>query len=226
MVMILATSITEPYLEKSELFFSSAVKHFKGVRICFCIGFKTKIPGWKCVEVPLPLACNWQPTNRVDYGCLQHGEFVKYYRFKDSDIVLFTDSDMVLQRDFDFNYTGGFCVTNSSFPPTKLTEVSSNIGGPGYVNDKNEFCTGFIIASVKLWKELYKEVYKNIMFLNHYNHHAAWQLLINIIVADRFKYIVLPPVYCCADWYTGTQASGRPLMVDDEVVYFNHTKFN
>jgi len=227
--MILATSITESYLQKSKPFFASGVKYFIGKRICFCIGFNCTIEGWETVNVPLPLKCNWQPTNRENYHSLQHGEFINHYNFSDDDMVCFCDSDMVLQRPFDVDFVGnGFYVTRSSFPATHLNDVSKNLG----YNDKidgYEFCTCIIVAKVYLWRELFSKVVRNYKpFLHNYNHHAAWQLLINKLIINHLPYSIVPSVYCCAHWYSGTPAKyvGGKLMIKNEVVYFNHTKFN
>lgn len=238
--MILATSITEPYLIKSKTFFESAVKYFEGKRICFCIGFKTEIEGWEIVTVPIEsLQINWQPVNRKDYHSLQHGEFIKHYNFDPEDVIIFCDSDMVLQKDWDVKLNIEACsfyVTNGSFPATTLRSVISNIGCSNPVEvatkysieiDEVEFCTCFMIASADSWRLLYNRVRINKGFLNYFNHHATWQLLINILVKATFKLEILPPTICCADWYSGTPANclGDTLLVGSRVVYFNHTKF-
>ncbi len=234
--MILTTSITQQYLEKSKPFFESTVKNFPGKRICFCIGFITDIEGWETVEVPT-LEINWQPANRKEYYSLQHGEFTKYYNFEATDVVLFCDSDMILQRKWDMDIKfepGTFYVSQSSFPPTPLKQVVDNLGGNIEVikkydiGDETEFCAAFMIASVESWKILYNRVKINRSFLNNFIHHAAWQLLINYLVQATFKYYIVPPRICSADWYNGSPASysGDYLVVEREVVYFNHTKFN
>ena len=189
--MILATSITQPFLLRSQPFFESTVKHFDGKRICFCIGFNCEIKGWETVEVPInSLSITWQPANRKDYYCLQHGEFTKFYKFDPTEVIAFCDSDMVLQRDWDLKLNvepSSFYVTNSSFPPTTLRDVISNIGctNPAEVVnkymigiDEREFCTCILIANADAWRMLYNRVKINKGFLNYFNHHATWQLLI------------------------------------------------
>lgn len=239
--MILATSITKSYLDKSKPFFDSAVKHFHGTRICFCIGFSCEIKGWETVNVPIEsLQINWQPYNRNNYHSLQHGEFTRHYIFNPKEIIIFCDSDMVMQKDFyyyDIDNLSTFCVTDSSFPPTKIYNVIENLKcsypdlvmrGYGIGYDETESCACFMIANIESWKLLYKRVYANKSFLKHFRHHAAWQLLISILIKATFDYEVLKPVICCADWYTGSPAKyvGDKLMIDGKEVYFNHTKFN
>ena len=74
-------------------------------------------------------------------------------------------------------------------------------------------------------------------FLDNFTHHAAWQLLINTAVYNHFKPYLLPPFMVNASWYEGTMAAvidgkltiecdGKNGTIVDEVVYFNHSKFN
>lgn len=240
--MIIATSITSDYFVKSMPFFDSVNKHFKGERICFCIGFHAELEGWKMVYVdPESIQCKWKPKNRKGYISLQHGEFHRFYRFNDDDQVLFIDSDMILQRKFEttLEFKNKFLVTRSSFPSTTLEDVCKNLScklTPEQWLDKHqltindqEFCAAFIIASIKEWTKLFREVrvvYKD--FLSDFEHHAAWQLLINVAIMKCHRYEILPPLIQNAEWYSGTEAKvvDDILMWKDEVVYFNHTKFN
>jgi hypothetical protein len=237
--MIIATSITEPYLEKSRPFFESVNKYFIGKRICFTIGFTTEIEGWETVTVPIEaLACQWQPQNRKDFYCLQHGEFVNFYPFKEDDTIMFCDSDMILQREWDVKINfdkDSFYVTQCSFPPTTLWNVVDNLGGTREVinkysigEDEKEFCTCLLIANAAAWRVLKNRARINKEFLYHFKHHAALQLLINMFVLATFKLEILPYKICCADWYTGTPANyvGDSLFHGRELVYFDHTKFN
>lgn len=224
--MILATSITPAYLEKSKPFFDSVNKYFDGKKICFTIGFKTDIEGWETVEAEPE--CKWTPENRKDYGCLQHGEFIKHYPFLDSDQVLFCDSDMILQREFKTNFKlEGFIVSDCSFPAQTLQEASENLGKK-YSGQGKEFCTCWMLATAKDWKELFNKVRANYGFLNDYTHHAAWQLLINRIANKAFNVFRIDPVFCTADWYKGSEAVYEEgiLKVKGETVFFNHHKFN
>ena len=243
--MIIATSITESYLEKSKPFFESVNKNFKGKKICFTLGFIILIDGWETIYVPLDkIKCQWQPRNRYDYYSLQHGEFVKFYDFKDEDQVLFLDSDMILQRPIDdllLTSKGTFFVTDSSFPAAKIKDV---IQYPEYdfrgnlekfceehhIDDNTkEFCAAFMYANVKAWRGLYAIVKSiHLYFLPHFAHHAAWQTLINIVILNHFPYIRLNPIVCNATWYSGTKVVRRDnkLMYQNSMVYFVHTKFN
>lgn len=242
--MIIATSITEEYLEKSKPFFESANKHFEGEKICFCIGFICQIEGWDVVYVPIEgLKCKWQPKNRKNYYSLQHGEFVEWYNFKDNETILFVDSDMILQRPFDialdFKETD-FYTTDSSFPATLLQDaaINLNVKAPIDFFDKfnitsdsseEEFCAAWMTASVKNWKKLFKLTKSNYLeFLSYFEHHAAWQLLINYTIINYFRYKKLAPNIQNAIWYSGTSAQIKndTLFYQDKTVYFNHTKFN
>jgi hypothetical protein len=238
--LTLATSITQPYLERSKPFFESAVKYWPGDKICFCIGFTCEIEGWNTVIVPEDsLQFDWRPINRKNYYSLQHGEFIDHYKFDPNEIIVFCDSDMLLQRKWDVKLNiepGGFFVTNSSFPATTLRNVISNIGcsdpiGVAIKYDigvtETEFCTCFMIASATDWRLLFSRVKINRSFMNYFNHHAAWQLLLNVLVPVTFKMEVLPPTICCADWYSGSPANYvyDTLMVGSKVVYFDHHKF-
>jgi hypothetical protein len=243
-MMIIATSITQPYLEKSQPFFDSVNKNFKGKKICFCIGFYTQIEGWETIEVKIDqLSIKWQPKNRENYYSLQHGEFVKFYDFKDNDIVYFVDSDMVLQRELPHKFhtytSNEFYVSRSSFPPTLLRDVLMHIGSEKLtrgefcrkysIDIEEEFCAALLIGSIKMWKRLYWSIEKIAdEFLENFSHHAAWQLLINVAITKLFQYDVMSPLMQNAEWYSGTEAvvEKDQLKYNGQVVYFNHTKFN
>ena len=233
--MVIATSITQDYLKQSQPLFDSGVKNWRGRRICFTIGFKEDIEGWETIYVPAT-ECNWKPSNRKDYQSLQHGEWVNYLNLPLNEMVLFVDSDMELQRPFDLDmpHTDKICVTACSWPQLHLYEVIKNIGGDskkmadGYkAFIQREFCGCFILTSVKTWLTIYANCKSLYPMLKHFNHHAAWQLLINVAVSGM-RMTMLPEFVCNAVWYNGTKAKIMEgnLLVEDEKVYFNHTKFN
>lgn len=242
--MIIATSITHDYFSNSLSFFDSVNKHFTGKKICFCIGFHADFEGWEMIYVPeVSLECKIPgfPGNRDNYYSLQHGEFVNHYKFEYDDQIMFIDSDMILQRDFktDLKFPNKFLVTNSSFPPTRIKDVVNNLGCKidldtflnqyGLTGDEEEFCAALLVASAREWIGLYRKIkiaYKS--FLSDFTHHAAWQLFINIMIKEYCDYQVIGPVLQNAEWYSGTEAYVKDdqLMWKDEVVYFNHTKFN
>lgn len=260
--MTIATSITQSYLECSQPFFTSVAEHFDGRRICFTIGFETTIEGWQCIKTE-PSECAWQPTNRDGYGSLQHGEFIKYLPqpvtipgndspddIGPDEMILFVDSDMVLQREWDVlgSSTRAVGVTACSWPQQTLWKVMDNLGtmklrkkmAKEYmIHEKSvEFCAGFILASLDQWENIYRGCKKMYPFLDNFKHHAAWQLLINIVILNSCPSVKLLPEHICnATWYTGTRAKDDPLsvvitakqndetIVSNEVVYFKHTKF-
>ncbi len=240
--MTICTSITENYLDKSKPFFESVNQYFQGNKVCFCLGFMATIEGWETIEVPLPLECNWQPKNREEFYTLQHGEFTEYYKFEDEDVILFCDSDMVLQNDFCLPWSvddNTFLVTDSSFPATNIRDVMKNINcnhpleltiDYSVATTDKEFCTCFLMANGATWKRLYDMVKLNYRhILNGSTHHAAWQLLINLMVNFYdFNKVTLGDFIVNASWYAGTRAKRKNglLHVGKELVYFNHTKFN
>lgn len=240
--MVIATSITKSYLDRSQPFFESVNKHFTGRKVCFTIGFITTIEGWECIETPLP-ECKWQPTNRKEYYSLQHGEWIKYIELADDEMILFCDSDMVLQRPFDLEFpvTHKIGVTRCVHPAIPLLQVSKNIHCKlsekqlftkfkefQHLYRKGEFCACFIVASFASWKLIYKLCKQNYFILNWFTHHAAWQFLINCSLFGTMRGFVLPEYVVNASWYEGMGAVDKDgvLMYRDEVVYFNHTKFN
>lgn len=246
--MILATSITQSHLDKSQPYFQSAIKYFTGRKICFTINFTCQIEGWETIQVKPE--CKWRPTNRDNYYSLQHGEFIKYLNVEPDEVILFTDSDIILQRPFDLDFpdSNAVFVTQCSFPQLKLFEVVRNLKcskrpdkffAKYHVFSQREFCACFIMAKASTWKAMYNEAVKIYDMLNNFKHHAAWQLLINIVVYNDFNCYLLPSFVCNASWYDGTSAiskdgilyemsegvkDGEPVM-NSEVVYFNHTKF-
>lgn len=240
--MIIATSITESYLERSKPFFESVNKHFTGKKICFCLGFQVDIEGWETVLVPISdLRCTWQPKNRKSYYSLQHGEFMDHYEFDYDEDILFIDSDMILQRPFNLNFDfdeAQFFVTDSSFPATTLIEVIKNLDGMdqdnfieryGIDDSETEFCAGWMCAKARDWQILYNLCLREYEgFLSYFSHHAAWQLLINFMIINYFRVRIVNSLIQNADWYSGTAAKNVDdvLKIGDNTVYFNHTKFN
>lgn len=233
--MILCTSITQSYLERSKPFFESAVKFIDCQKVCFTINFDCNIPGWHTLRVDY--TPEWSPTNRDNYASLQHGLFIKHLECDAKEMILFCDSDMILQRQFpDIAYRNEICVTECSFPALKLHQAIDNIKGnplakQGVVN-RDEFCAAWICMSAENWKLFYSHVERNIAYLSYFTHHAAWQVFINVI-ALNFSLCRLPDNICNAVWYEGTRAvqEGGMLMIHDQLrsnapVYFNHNKFN
>lgn len=230
--MTLATSITQSYYEQSKPFFESTNKYFKGKKVCFCIGFRAEITGWETVEVRFnKLECLWQPTNRHNYYSLQHGEFIRHYDFSEDEDILFVDSDMILQREWDLDMnveSACFYVTRCSFPPIALRDVAINLGS-NLMSVYPEFCACFMLAKASTWHAFYHFIKNDYeAFLSKFNHHAAWQLLINLTAYDWFNVQVLDCKYCTAEWYSGSRAvyENDILRFQNDTVYFNHTKFN
>ncbi len=261
--MTLATSITASYLDRSKPFFESVAANFEGRRICFTIDFDAVIEGWECIRTALP-ECTWQPTNREAFYTLQHGEFIKYLPqpvtvpgqpvtddIGPDEMIIFVDSDMILQRKWDcgIRSTRAVSVTACSWPQQTLWQVMDNIGthklrkklAKEYmIHEKSlEFCACFMIASLDQWENIYHGCKKMYGFLDNFKHHAAWQLLINLVVLNTCPSVKLLPEHIVnATWYMGTRVKGNPLtvvvtgvkddetIVSEEVVYFNHTKFN
>lgn len=252
--MILLTSITQPYLAKSEPFFASCREHWPGRRICFTIGFMASIDGWECIQTEYP-EYPWTPSNRNDYASLQHGEFVKYLPedINPDDMLLFCDSDMILQRPFDLVFPSmkGVLVTACSWPMQSLQQVVSNLGVKGVKKKRlldkyviipryMEFCGGFVIATLDSWEDIYRESKRLYPLLDSFTHHAAWQLLLNLSVMNCRRAFAIGDHICNASWYSGTRSVSVEgiLMVEVDVstaektqytvekAYFNHTKFN
>lgn len=236
--MVICTSITQSYLEKSKPFFDSVNKHFDGKKICFCIGFTAEIEGWETVTVN-ELECKWRPKNRKDYYSLQHGEFIKHYKFDPDEMIALMDSDVILQRKFDLDFpaTDGICVTRCSTPSIALRDVVKNIGFKGRtsrfyskygIEHQREFCAAFIMAKAKTWSNIHLYTSRSYGMLEGFTHHAAWQLLINVALINKVKSFILPEFIMNAEWYKGMGAVNEDwvLKVGEETVYFNHTKFN
>lgn len=249
--MIIATSITADYLDRSKPFFESVNKFMPitgkdgepNRRLCFTIGFATTIKGWECIETQYS-ECTWQPANRTDFHTLQHGEFVRYLPddIEPDEMLLFCDSDMILQHEFDLTFPSmrGIMVTNCSWPALPLRQVVKNLKGKaGTVRQYdikkqyNEFCACFIIATVARWEDIYRASRGLYPLLDAFKHHAAWQLLINLAILRNFRAFLLPPHLCNATWYTGTGMMNdgtifveRGNNMEVEMVYFKHTKFD
>lgn len=257
--MTLLTSITESYLQKSQPFFESTVKYWPGRRICFTIGFAATIEGWETIQVEPKHT--WRPKNRKDYYSLQHGEFTEHIKFDPHEMLCFVDSDMILQRQWDIQCpaTDAVIVTQCSWPQLRLMEVVKNLKckrrGDKFLEKykcsiQKEFCACFIAAKAYIWNGIYHQAKLLYPMLKDFDHHAAWQLLLNTAISNTFKVVICPEHFVNAEWYNGTNAKAKDgqLFVDvignrpdeaseddeqqsnsvlvNELVYFNHYKFN
>lgn len=237
--MVICTSITKDYLEKSKPFFESVSKYFWGKKICFCIGFTVaEIKGWEIITVN-EVECKWQPRNRPDYASLQHGEFIKHYNFSNDEMIIFVDSDMILQKrmDLKFPVTDSVLVTRCSYPAKRLFQVVADLKckkrADKFFNKyktvaQMEFCAAFLMARASTWQKIYRHSSELYDMLKCFDHHAAWQLLINAAISNNLHVKILPDFICNADWYEGTKAVNDKgvLKIGKEPVYFNHTKFS
>lgn len=229
---------------------------------CLCFGFdvpesdkqfKSKNWEWKRCEVRdlKSFREGWPSAqkNRKFYVCAEGGEFLDYFSFEDSDIIIHIDADTVMQREFSeeelsllnsFEH-GQIGSAYHAIPAMSLeqeldnlilSEPKRNVGKhfPRHW-DKSVFCAGLIVCTAETYKDvIYKHYLSNVDKMTMlFNHHAAGQWLMNYIVYEHAKFIDLTRSFGHADWYIGSDkknVSENKLMYKKSMVLFNHHKFN
>jgi len=96
--------------------------------------------------------------------------------------------------------------------------------------DDNEFCTAFLCARADTFRKLANYVVIDFDYLTEVcDHHAGIQFLISYIAHLFFEVKIVSNVFQVGDWYEKdykfSQKNGQ-LLLDDEAVVFNHTKFS
>lgn len=175
--------------------------------------------------------------NRSNFVCLESGEFLDFYEFKDDDTIILCDWDVTMQREMNEYEISlienlkhdSFGMNKDHYPQSYLNNYL-NINTIFFDIDPSwlVYNTGIQCARVSSWKKLYFywKIYYNQMF-SKCNHHAAGQALFNYIIQKHNMLEELPPTFHNADWFHGTPARviNNKLYVNEELVLFNHHKF-
>lgn len=176
--------------------------------------------------------------NRTNYMCLESGEFVNFFNFKDTDVVTLCDWDVTMQREMTHDEiklvenldSNTFAMNKDSYPHSYL---NSYLNFNTIFNDIDNkwiiYNAGVQTAKISAWKLLFsywKEYYSKVF--EQCTHHATGQGLFNYIIQKHNMVKEMPVTYHNAHWFNGTPAhiNNGQLYVGSELVLFNHHKFN
>lgn len=225
-------------------------KHPRYTVKLLCIDFKPKkdhrFESATCKKTDLKSYREGFPKNqknRKNYVCAEGGEFLDYFDLDDDDKIIHIDADMLLQRQFSEHELSVISklryrdvgMSYASIPPYPLKEEAARLNPTGkkldLANpDKNLFCAGLIAATVKTYREIIYHNYQIYLdsFMASFDHHAAGQLLMNDIVHELCTPIDLGYSFHHGDWLLGSEGKtvDNKLVVGNNVVLFNHHKFN
>jgi len=236
--MILTTQVTEPYFRKAQGFFESIKRHWPyefrlGTIDCDGGDYRMEISDVKTYR-------EGYPSNRKVFITPQGGEFIDFLNVPDDEIVIQVDADCIMQRKMsplelvDLIPDGNEIIaTFPCNPPQTLEKVSKNLHFrhthyfPGM--GEYEFCGAFLVARAGTFRRLRDLVVSKFDDLVDVNsHHAGIQFLISYIAYQEFDVRIVSNIYQVGDWYLHNynfSRDGKNLLLNDEVVIFNHTKF-
>ena len=245
-MIYIATNVNHSYFQSKHADWIRSVVKYKNPNeqcMMFSMGFDAMIDNVITVPIELNEIQNSKHPNiknRKEFVCLESGEFINFYNFKDDDIVILCDWDVTMQKSLDLNEldiinTLGNTVgmNRDHYPVNYLYNNTLNYLGIGNIfNDIDQnwivYNTGVQTATVSTWRTIYnywKEL-APIMF-EKCTHHAAGQALFNYIIQKYNIVMEMPLTYHNADWFTGTPSRviNNQLFVNDKLVTFNHHKW-
>lgn len=249
--MILTTQVTADYYEKAKPLFESIAVYWPYRFVLGCIDFDPEdYDGEKFIVNRTDIKSYREnfPSNRKNFITMQNGEFAEHIACDEDDIICCIDADTIIQRTITYQElciivasldTHDLISTRSACPPLTLHSALQNLGcklkesalqkffGTSW-QESYEFTTSLLIARKSFFRwmaEKYNEHFDDMTMAT--NHHAGVQWLASYVCRKK-KVFILPPTYQCASWYSTfpTSISKGKLMIGDQTVLFNHTKFN
>lgn len=240
----------EKYFHKAKELWKS-LKDLPYKKQLLCIGFDAQIDGIETARCELKDLKSYRtnfPDNRDFYVCAEGGEFLDYFSYEDNDIIVHIDADMIVQRDFSQSEIAmlnnlkhnEIIGTSYSVPITTMREEFWKLKSKtGYKKASLEynidwqswmFCAGMVICTAKTYKEvIYKHYLSGIdKMIQHFGHHAAGQWLMNYI-CHKYAFVKIVNISLhTGDWFIDipTEEKEGKLYYNNELVMFNHTKFN
>ena len=236
------------YYEKSEALWASLLKYWKG-RVCILtINYspEKKIHQFEYNHVKINYLKSYipdWPSNRGFYVAVEGGDFLEYFHFHDNEIIVKIDADMILQRELNdkeiqkIHQVQNVGMSLTATPPQTLREEFWRLQPKSFAWVKNNFsgtwgsiplyCCGVIVAKYKPYKKIHQAFIKNINVMSLcFGHHAASQWLLNYLVKNNVT--DLGNEFHCGDWFleTNTKEIDKKLYVNENMVAFNHTKFD
>jgi len=228
---------------------------------CLCIGFDVpksdkhfKSERWewaKCeIEELQSYRKGWpkDQKNRPYFVCAEGGEFLDFFEFVDTDIIVHIDADTTMQRPF-YEYelkkmfSLKYCDVGGSYHATPTISMGEELNNMTLfepkrnvlkqfpdVDNRPVFCSGLIVATVRTYRGLiYAQYLPRIdKMVSLFNHHAAGQWLMNYVVYKWGTFVDLDRSFGHADWFIGSEGNrdNNKLIYNGTVVLFNHHKFN
>jgi hypothetical protein len=192
------------------------------------------------------------PNGRNNYLTLQIGEFTQFIDYiNDDDIVIFSDNDTTMQRSptkeeielFENIEENVFLMKLEGWPSSnKVDYIKKSLRLSVSIHEvENEFnisiqdeklihCAGFIAARKSSYKKLFSIYLNHIAFMKkHLRHHAATELVINIICnSGDLRIQGIDGSVADAHWYKGTTTKliNNQYVNNGKLVLFAHRKSN
>jgi hypothetical protein len=246
----IVVACTKDYYNKAYLLWES-LKNLPYKKQILCIGFDVELEGFETKRCELKDLKSYRsnfPKNRDFYVCAEGGEFLDYFEYKDTDVIVHIDADMIVQRDFNEKELyfinklkfGEVLGSGGSVPETSMREEYWKLRGKqGLIKtrdtfpnhwDKPMFCAGVVLCTAETYRKVIRDNYLSSInkMVAHFDHHAAGQWLMNYFVHEYGKYIEMNGEFHNADWFidTGGVVKNKKLYFKNQLVMFNHTKFN
>lgn len=241
---IITTQITEDYYERTKPLFDSIAKYWDGRFVAGFIDFcpeDYKGEYYLMNKKDIFTYREGYPTNRESFVCPQGGEFIDYLDCQDDDVIIEIDADTIMQRKMSeiemkalSPQDNEILSVYSAMPPMSLYKVSQNLNfiDPDsfiHLDNTYEFTGSILVANRNTFRTLRDHIVSEWeAFIKINSHHAGIQWLISKISREHFQVTILSNTYQCGDWYQtfNTSITDYKLHFNENVVIFNHTKFN
>lgn len=261
-------AMDEPYWHKAKEYklFDSLEKNTKENKNvfvkCLCFGFDVpesdkhfKNKNWdsaRCEIQDLKSFRKGWPSgqkNRSFFICAEGGEFLDYFDFDPTDVIIHIDADTTMQRPFsdeelkmlsDLEHgqiAGSYhaipvITLGEELKALRLQEPEKNVlkHFPRHW-DRPVFCSGLIVATAKTYRDtIYNQYLKRVEVMTMlFNHHAGGQWLMNYVAYEFAMFVDFGRVFAHADWFIGsnkTDVKDNKFQYKGQTVLFNHHKFN
>lgn len=229
------------WVNKPKNVIHSMKKYQKFPIIFFQIDFNEEIDDIITVSInseDLKYSKRTDTANRKEFVCLEGGEFINFYDFKDDDVAILMDYDIIQQRDFsdeEIEFLNNikddeFYITRNEFTDhlTSKDEADKLICNSQFIEDMDIFKvynTGVQVARISTWRKLFDQWKKEYKFWeDNCKHHATGQLAINQILHRQGMVRELSPIFHSA-WFLHNlnhYTINGEFFVDNQKVLLNH----
>lgn len=250
----LTAALTEDLFEQARPLFDSLERYATTTRnVIFTVGFEVDEHYEHVSFVPYRFEKvkayrdNW-PANRDEFICLENGEFLDRLSVAPHDVIIHIDADMIMHRSFSedemhmiSNWPDrcfGFALNQYPYrsiaaeferlqPQIELNELANY--WPGIDIRQPCYNTGVIISKAVDYAEMSSHYLRHFEQTTQlFQHHAAGQLLMNHMANLHFTIKDLGRLVHNGFWFfdPATHTEDGKLYYNNELVLFNHTKFN